>query len=544
MKLAAYTRVSTVMQVAEGESLDVQEKQLREEATRRGWALEMYREEGVSAKDANRPQYRRMREDLQSGAVQGAIAIKLDRFWRSLPLAVSEIDQIVTKWGRTLLTLDGMVDYTTPEKRLQTNIMASLAQWQREVQGERVKGSLMQKAERGEFCGGKIPYGYGLPERKKPLVIHKEEASRVKQMFALYLKKRSFHGVVAEINKAGWRTRAWISKTGVKRGGAPWDVSSVKRILGNPVYQGHRTYNRHLKGRLRPVTEHLVVKNKVPPIVSPETWERVQELRREIKREYPTRRQRSSYLLSGLVYCEHCGVKMVGGINGRWKYYRCYAARHKGPTACPKMVWIRADKLEAEVVKRLFHFRVDAEALREKLQSAMQERRTELPTLKQRVGYWEGRLTQLAGRDEQIKDAYEDGEYSLQEMKVRRRQSEQEMKDAEHALSETRAETDRIESQSTDVERVVEALETAWGMYSKIDFEGRQQLIRTLIGRVVVQDERHAFFEVPHLDKIFQAPRTGEYHFELQPRPKVSGKKGQISAPSSHQSPRQDQPAQ
>ncbi len=519
-KMAAYVRVSTPKQVEEGESLAVQEKRLKVEAKRRGWELILYREPGISAKDANRPAYQQMRADLESGSVEGAIAIKLDRFWRSLPLAVSEIDVLVTQWGRDLMTLDGLLDYTTPEKRLQTNIMAALAQWQREQQAERVRDSMVYRAEEGRFNGGRVALGYR-SLKNGLLAIHEEEARQVREIFQLCLVKETTYGVCDTINKAGWRTRA----------NKPWDVASVRKILMNPIYVGDLVYNRRHKGKPRPLSEHIRKAGVFPAIVSRETFEAVQQVRADINAIFAPRAQRSPYLLSGIVFC-HCGARMQGHRNERWRYYRCAAAVHKGPSVCPSKTQIRADKLEEAVVQQLFEFRVDAEALRRLMSETNEERRAGLVGLHERMAHLEGRLTKLAGRQEQIKDAFEDKAYSLQEMKRRLEKAKHETKEVESALAQARAEKQKIETETTDVHRAVRCLETAWEAYVILDFEDRQQLLRSLIDRVVVRDQRQAYFTIAHLDKIFVG-KEGEQPLVVKPggKPKkssVPGIKGEI----------------
>jgi len=547
-RMAGYVRVSTPKQVAEGESLAVQEKRLKAEAQKRGWDLVVFREEGISGKDANRPAYQQMRADLESGVLDGAVSIKLDRFWRSLKLAITEIDVIANQWGRDLMTLDGMVDYTTPEKRLTTNIMAALAQWQREQQAERVTFSMVHRAENGLRCGGRIPYGFKLVRPKDDpsdgrvtrrqagvLVLDKYEARRVKGMFDLVLAKGTTFGVCDTINKAGWRNR--VNK--------PWEVSSVRRILSNPIYCGDLLYNLRHKGKRRPKSDHIRKPGVFPAIVSRKTFKAVEQLRADIKATYPPRSQHSPYLLSAMVFCYHCGGRMHGHINQQWSYYRCATAQHKGVTGCPAKTCIRADKLEDEVVERLFDFRTNEQALRRLVSQRNEERRAALPELRQRIGHLEGQLTKLAGRTEHIKDAYEDGAYSLAEMKRRLEKAKHESKELESALAQARAAKTAVDTKTTDTETVVRIIESAWDEFQDRDFAGRQQLLRSLIERVVIKDQHAGVVHVKHLDKLFIGD-VGEQTFKMRSPTKTApplslAVKRFLYERSRHQWPGQDQ---
>ena len=127
MRMAGYIRVSTPRQAEHGESLDLQEKRLKAEAKQRGWALTLYREEGISAKDEKRPAYQRMRADLEAGTVTGVVATNLDRIWRSLGLAVNEIKTFTKEWGRDLVILDDKVDTKTASGLLALHTILGVA---------------------------------------------------------------------------------------------------------------------------------------------------------------------------------------------------------------------------------------------------------------------------------------------------------------------------------------------------------------------------------------------------------------------------------
>lgn len=86
-----------------------------------------------------------------------------------------------------------------------------------------------------------------------------------------------------------------------------------------------------------------------PPLCSDEQWARVQEINSR-QAEHP-RRVNSSYLLSGKVYCGHCGTRMKGATQHmakQYQYYKC-AANSFHPDACGKTAW-RRDALDALVI--------------------------------------------------------------------------------------------------------------------------------------------------------------------------------------------------
>src|SRR4051794_28677833 len=79
-----YCRVSTGEQVNSGAGLDAQRAVLTQEAARRGWELQLVVEEGLSAKDLNRPALRKALLRLDAGEADVLMVSKLDRLSRSV----------------------------------------------------------------------------------------------------------------------------------------------------------------------------------------------------------------------------------------------------------------------------------------------------------------------------------------------------------------------------------------------------------------------------------------------------------------------------
>ncbi len=292
-RMAGYVRVSTPMQVERGESLDVQERRLREEAERRGWELVMYREPGISAKDENRPAYQQMQADLEAGRLDGVAATKLDRLWRHIRLALNGVHFITQTCGRELITLDQKFDTTTAAGRAMLNTLLTFGQFEREITAERVGEAMRARAQQGKFNGGPIPYGYRRAERGK-LVNEESEAETVRQMFDLFLEKGTVRGVCHALNAAGKRTRT----------GYVWANQTIRRILRSSLYTGELVYNRRDtstgKAKARHDGDHIRVTNAVPAIVSLETFTAAQEIL-ESRPPLAPRAQASDYLLAGLV---------------------------------------------------------------------------------------------------------------------------------------------------------------------------------------------------------------------------------------------------
>jgi DNA invertase Pin-like site-specific DNA recombinase len=151
--MAGYVRVSTREQAERRNGLEAQEASLRAEAERQGWELRVYRDEGASGKDVN-PCLRDALHDLAAGRLNGLVVSKLDRLARST-IHASDIMQRARSQGWTLVMLDVQVDTSKATGSLIANVIAAIAEFERELISERTKDALGAKRARGEQLGRK-----------------------------------------------------------------------------------------------------------------------------------------------------------------------------------------------------------------------------------------------------------------------------------------------------------------------------------------------------------------------------------------------------
>ncbi len=136
-KCGLYIRVSTERQAAEGESLDEQEERLREFCRVRNWkVVKVYREEGRSAKDTNRPAFKELLRDIESGLIDTLIVKKLDRLSRSI-VDFEKIYNFLQNHHVDLVSLHENFDTTTAIGRAVVRIVMVFAQLEREQTAEK-----------------------------------------------------------------------------------------------------------------------------------------------------------------------------------------------------------------------------------------------------------------------------------------------------------------------------------------------------------------------------------------------------------------------
>ena len=95
-------------------------------------------------------------------------------------------------------------------------MLFSFAQFEREIISERTRDKIAAARRKGKWAGGMPLLGYDVVDTK--LVVNEAEATQVRAIFALYLKHQALLPVVQELERRGWRTKAWTTRKGRARG--------------------------------------------------------------------------------------------------------------------------------------------------------------------------------------------------------------------------------------------------------------------------------------------------------------------------------------
>lgn len=204
-----YVRVSTADQVDNGASLNAQRTALTVEADRRGWGLELVADEGLSGKNMNRPALLEALGRLDRGDADTLISIRLDRISRSVADFAGLLDRAGRKgWG--LVLLSPALDLADPAGRFTANVLASAAQYERELISARTKEGMAQRKV-DDWVGGR-PAG-------RPRVLDENIRGRI---VAAHTGGRGWTAIARELNETHVPTA---------RGGGVWYPSTVRAIF-------------------------------------------------------------------------------------------------------------------------------------------------------------------------------------------------------------------------------------------------------------------------------------------------------------------------
>lgn len=206
MRVIGYVRVSTDEQRISGAGLAAQRKAIEAECVRRGWQLvEVIEDAGYSAKDMKRPGVQIALEALQRGEAGALVVAKLDRLSRSM-LDFTAVMAKASKESWALVALDCAVDTTTPAGEAMANVLATFAQFERRLIGQRTREALAAKRASGVRLGRPA----SLPPTVRARITAERESGR------------SFAAIAALLND---------ERVPTAQGGQQWWPSTVRAAL-------------------------------------------------------------------------------------------------------------------------------------------------------------------------------------------------------------------------------------------------------------------------------------------------------------------------
>lgn len=203
----AYLRVSTNEQADSGAGLDAQRAVIEASATARGWTIVgWFVDAGASGKSLDgRPELAQALAAVRGGEAATLIVAKLDRLSRSV-LDFAGLIADAKKRGWNLVALDLGVDLSTPAGKLVAGMMANVAEWERDVIGQRTRDALAAK----RAAGVRLGRPRGLPD------------DVVQRIVAAKSTGASLTAIAADLNAAAVPTA---------HGGARWYPSTVRAVL-------------------------------------------------------------------------------------------------------------------------------------------------------------------------------------------------------------------------------------------------------------------------------------------------------------------------
>jgi site-specific DNA recombinase len=327
-----------------------------------GWTLlpERFDDDGYSGASLDRPALNRLLALIRRGKVDQILVHRLDRMSRSVRDCATLLDEF-----RRLEV--GLVIVTAPELGLSAhdnfmlNIMASFAEFEREMIATRIAESRERLKARHLRIGGGIPFGYYSNRRTRQLVPNEEEVAIVRWMFAEATAGKKPSQIAEESNRRGYRTKATSGRCG-----GPWTARQVVATLRNPAQVGMLRDGDGIR-----LGSH-------DPIIGYELFEVVAKSldARRTRREQVSR-YGAMWPLKGRIDCGTCGRPLTPHSTRRgnrvYRYYRCRATAGGRP---PCGYQVAAGTIEAAVADQLprkYRDELDSHRIREHVEMVVYE---------------------------------------------------------------------------------------------------------------------------------------------------------------------------
>ena len=368
-----YVRQSTVQQVARHQESTRLQYGLKEHAQRLGWpeerVLVIDEDLGVSgASSAGREGFQRLLGEVALDHVGLILGLEMSRLARSCK-DWYQLLELCALFQTLIGDLDGLYDPARYNDRLLLGLKGTMSEAELHILKQRMLQGKLAKARRGELCMP-VPIGYvRRPSGEIALDPDEEARAVVRRIFEQFERRGTLYGVLRHLVDHDIRVGVRV-RSGPDKGELEWrrpNRVTLSNLLHNPTYAGAYVFGRRptdprRKKAGRPATGRVVacpdqwqvcLKDRLPAYISWDQYERnvAQLAANRSRRESRTAIRRGPALLQGLVVCGRCGLRMGTRYYGRppHAYYVC-AQRHSdyGEPVCQS---VRADPLDAEVVR-------------------------------------------------------------------------------------------------------------------------------------------------------------------------------------------------
>ena len=315
--------------------------------------VEVYVDRATSGRSTEkRVEFKRMMRDSEKKMWNGVVVYKLDRFARNRYDSATHKARLKKNGVKVISATENLSD--NPESIILEAVLEGMAEFYSAELSQKITRGMHESALKANSVGGSIPLGYVVENKK--LVIDPATAPLVQEAFQRYAAGETVADICRSFNSRGYRTAK----------GAEFNRGSFKSIFKNEKYIGVYTH------------KEVRIEGGVPAIVTDELFEQVQA-RLSLTGEAPARgKAKVEYLLSGKLFCGHCGSPMNGesgtGNGGKYNYYSCYSRKRK--RGCDKKP-LRKDYIEELVARDALEILTD-EMIEELADMAVKQTVTDL----------------------------------------------------------------------------------------------------------------------------------------------------------------------
>lgn len=499
-RVAIYARVSTTEQAEEGYSIDEQTRLLRQYCEREGYEVyNEYVDRGISGKSIKgRASLQQLLDDAGQKLFDIVLVWKSNRLARNI-LDMLKIVDFLKRQNIAFRSYSEKYETETPTGKLQFNMMAVIAEFERDNIAENVKMGMIARAKEGSWNGGQV-LGYDSEQvqsdnRKRKmtrLVINEREAPTIRRIFQLYTEGHGYKSIANTLNQEGHRTK----KNNF------FSINAVKTILMNPIYTGYIRYNvrrdwsEKRRNNINP--NPVIEKGQHAPIINEEMWKRAQAIMKGRSRK-PNRIQSGDYPLTGIMKCPACGAGMVlgrttnrnnDGTKRVLEYYVCGAWKNKGTAVC-RSNGVRTQYADDYVLNKIAQFANNDVLIKGVVGKINEGHRTISEPLQKEYVVLKNSLGAIQSKKDKALDLYEDGILNKADLMNRLAKLDEEKRILDERIAPVEQQLGQGGKREVTFVMVEQVMKHFVDCYKKsISGEQRKQLLHLLINKITIADDR------------------------------------------------------
>lgn len=360
-------------------SIENQQAMLENYVNDKGWNIfKVYVDDDVTGTTFNRPSFKEMMSDIDSGKIDCVITKDLSRLGRNY-IEAGRQRELFSEMGVRYIAINDnhdsinndCYDVSTPIKEIMNELYAADI-------SRKVRSTKKLMANQGKFSNSRAPYGYiKSPEDKHKLVIDENVSHNVVRIYELYLGGKTGRAIADIFNKEGITppNEYFYNSVGkpnpYRNNKNKWGSASIMNIISNPAYKGAiANCKREVKSfknkrvERKSFDEWIIVEDTHEPIINTEMWLEVQQVHFGNKKDTVRRRRTNGEVsvFAGILKCADCGGNMalkrrMNKTIDNKEFYKCSTYSQKGNRVCSAHT-IDFDVLSEAVLKDIQRYAV------------------------------------------------------------------------------------------------------------------------------------------------------------------------------------------
>lgn len=296
--------------------------------------VDFYSDNGYTGMNYNRPDFKRMINDLGSGLINCVIIKDISRLGRHFILTSEYVESIFPEMNVRLISVNDDYDSSNEEAdstALTLPLKMVMNDYYVKDISRKIRGSINAKIDDGCYLpsSGSIPYGYLRNPESNTFDIDKIAAPVVKRIFEMKSSGQSINAICKSLNLEGIPSPGKLRyirgiTVNPKYENAIWVRKTVRKILSDIVYLGNRIHGRvkrdkvGLEKKRRSEDEWIIIPNAHPAIITQDLFDAVQiiiseeEKKREGFDERAPIKTDSRDIFRDKLFCMDCGSRLVG----------------------------------------------------------------------------------------------------------------------------------------------------------------------------------------------------------------------------------------